>query len=493
MRLTVKITLAVLLGIALIFSTYSYYSIQREREQLKKSLSREARHLGESLRVMVTEIWQQRGEQEAIAFLRRADQVHEETLVRWVWVEEDAPAKFQPRVPIDRLDELYEEETVALLAASEDGRDFLLTYLPLLIDGGKRVGAIELSESMAEMHDYVEESLRRSAMVVGAMVITSLLLMGVLGSLWVGRPMRRLRAQAERIGTGDFSTSLKLEGGDELAELGKTIERMRSQLAEAREAEQAANQEKIEALEKLRHTERLATLGKLSAGMAHELGTPLNVISGRAKLISGADLPADEAARSAIIIGEQTERMTTIMRQLLSFARRGEARKQRVELNGVLRSVLPLLEPSAREKKVELILREAERPLTVDADPGQLQQVLLNLALNGIQSMTDGGTLELSAGAVDKPKIPDSLEIAAKHWCSFQVSDQGAGISAEDLSHIFDPFFTTKEVGQGTGLGLSIAYGIIEEHGGWIDVDSSLGQGSRFSVFLPLTETGAEV
>lgn len=492
MRLTVKITLAVLLGVALIFSIYSYFSIQREREQLKKSLSREARHLGESLRVMVTEIWHQQGEREAIAFLARANQVHGEMLVRWVWVEKNATEKFQPRVPIEQLEDLREEETLALLAASEDGRDFLLTYLPLLIDGGKRVGAIELSESMDELHDYVEESLRRSAMVVGAMVVTSLLLVGVLGSFWVGRPMRHLHAQAERIGTGDFSTSLNLTGSDELTDLGNTIERMRTQLAEARKAEEAATREKFETLEKLRHTERLATLGKLSAGMAHELGTPLNVISGRAKLIGTAELPAEDIVRSAKIIGEQTERMTSIMRQLLSFARRGEARKQSVELNALLRSVLPLLEPSRKEKKVEVVLSEAEQELTVSADPGQLQQVLLNLALNGIQSMDDGGRLELQAGKERRVKPPKNLNLSAKEWCSLQVRDQGSGISKENMSHIFDPFFTTKEVGQGTGLGLSIAYGIIEEHGGWIDVDSQLGQGSRFIVYLPLDNSGVK-
>lgn len=489
MRLTLKITLAVLLGMALIFSIYSYFSIQREREQLKKSLSRESRHLGESLRVMVTEIWQQRGELEAISFLTRANEVHSEVLVRWVWIENDAAEKHQPRVPIDQLDELFEEETVALLAGSEDGHDFLLTYLPLLIDG-ERIGAIELSESMSEMHDYVEESLRRSAIVVGTMIISSLLFVGVLGSFWINQPMRRLRAQAERIGTGDFSTSLNLSGSDELADLAGTIERMRGQLAEAREAEQAANQEKFAALDKLRHTERLATLGKLSAGMAHELGTPLNVISGRAKLICSADLSAEDTSRSAKIIGEQAERMTGIMRQLLSFARRGEARKQEVDLNTVLQSVLPLLEPSAREQQISLQPSEALQPLPVNADPAQLQQVLLNLALNGIQAMDQGGTIQLNCFAASGVKVPENVTSSANGWCCLQSCDQGSGIEAEHLSHIFDPFFTTKEVGQGTGLGLSIAYGIIEEHGGWIDVDSTPGQGSCFSVYLPLDGTG---
>src|SRR6056297_2503727 len=364
MRLTIKITFAVLMGVALILSAFSYQSIQREREQLKKNLSRESRHIGESLRVIVTELWQQRGQEAALDFLQKANQGYTQTLVRWVWVQGDVPTRYQPRVPLDQLGDLLKEETVALLASSSDGRDFLLTYLPLLTETG-RIGAIELSEPMDEMHDYVQESLRRSALIVGASIASGLLLMGLLGSIWIDRPMRKLRAQAERIGTGDFSTSVNLPGSDEIAELSSTIERMRGQLAEAREAEQQATREKIETLEKLRHTERLATLGQLSAGMAHELGTPLNVISGRAKLIGAvAEAPTD-VARSAAVIGEQAERMTRIMRQLLSFARRGEVRKQTVDGNLLLSSVRPPLEPTVKKQGIELDICEADTPQPV--------------------------------------------------------------------------------------------------------------------------------
>lgn len=485
MRLTLKISFAVMLATALIFSAYSYFSIQREREQLKKNISREARHLGNSLRAMVNELWVQGGERTALEFLQRANALHGEILVRWVWIDGQPPVPFQPRVPVEQLDPLKDEKTVALLAGSSDGHDFLLTYLPLLTQDG-RLGAIELSEPMDELHDYVQESLRRSALVVAAMVTCGLLLMGVLGSLWVDKPMSRLRAQAERIGTGDFDTRIKLSGRDELADLADTIEKMRGQLADARSAEQAANAEKIEALEKLRHTERLATLGRLSAGMAHELGTPLNVISGRAKLITSAELTGEEINRSATIIGEQAERMTGIMRQLLSFARRGEVKKQLVELTACLQGIVPLLEPTARKHNVHLSVQEPASEVPVSADPGQLQQVLLNLTLNGIQAMPDGGLLTLNALLAENPNPPENLLSTAGSWACLQVCDQGTGISEEDQAHIFDPFFTTKEVGQGTGLGLSIAYGIIEEHGGWIEVESRPGEGSCFSVYLPI-------
>ncbi len=489
MRLTVKITIAVLLGIALIFSAYSYFSIQREREQLKKNLSREARHIGESLRYIVTELWQQRGEEVAINFLKKANQEYEQTLVRWVWIEGEAPQEFQPRVPVEQLDDLFNEETVALLAGSPDGGDYLLTYLPLLIDDN-RIGAIELSESMDEMHDYVQESLRRSAIVIGVSICSALLFMGALGSIWIDRPMRKLRAQAERIGTGDFTPSVNLPGRGEIAELSSTIERMRGQLVDAREAEQIANQEKFETLEKLRHSERLATLGQLSAGMAHELGTPLNVIAGRAKLIRGAGMDPDDISRSATIIGEQADRMTGIMRQLLSFARRGKSQKQDVDLNTVLRGLQPLLGPTAREKGIVLLINEIEQPLPAHVDPAQIQQVLLNLTLNGIQAMPNGGEIALSGMRPTVTQAPEKFNDERIRWICLKVTDQGIGIEIENLRQIFDPFFTTKDIGQGTGLGLSIAHGIIEEHGGWIEVESRLGEGSCFSVYLPEAAAG---
>lgn len=488
MRLTIKITFAVLLGVALIFSVYSYYSIQREREQLKKNLSRESRHVGESLRVIVTELWQESGEEAAIGFLARANKGYDQALLRWVWIDDEAEEKFRPRVPLSQLEALHDEFHVTLLAGTDDGQDFLLTYIPLLVDG-KRLGAIELSESMDELHEYVQGSMRRYSFIIAGCVVSGLLLMTVLGSIWIARPMRKLRAQAERIGTGDFTTSVNLSGSDELAELSSTIERMRGQLEKARLAEQAANEEKLAALETLRHTERLATLGQLSAGMAHELGTPLNVISGRAKLISRGGLPEEDVTRSARIIGEQSERMTVIMRQLLSFARRSESRKQQVDLGPLLRTIEPLIAPTAHNQKVELAIGENGEPFLVEVDSGQLQQVLLNLCLNGIQAMPEGGRLELEYLRTQATP-PETLETDRRDWACIRVCDQGTGIDDETLKQIFDPFFTTKDVGQGTGLGLSIAYGIVEEHGGWIQVDSTVGQGSCFNVYLPLASAG---
>ncbi len=486
MRLTLKIAIVILLGIALLLSIHSYQTVRRETEVLKANLSREARLVGQVLRPLVLEVWQRKGESAVQAFLQQVGSVVSDQQLRWVSLENQPDARVRPRVKGDRLAAARRGELVTVIAETSDGRDFLFTYLPLQGPGGRR-GAIEIGESLAGLHGYVRESMNRSALLLAAMVACSLLLIGVVGSFWVTRPVQKLAAQAERMAAGDFSAIVEVRGHDEIASLAAALDRMRGQLAHARDSDRA----RLEALEKLRHTERLATLGRLSAGMAHELGTPLNVIAGRAKLIAGQDLPPEDVARSARIIGEQAERMTAIMRQLLDFARRGNPRTNRVDIEALAAKVVEMLHPVASKQQAQLTLVPAAEPLAVAADPSQLQQVLTNLVMNALQALAPDGHVELRFAT--RTSLPAEAENKADGpWAVIAIQDNGSGIAPEDLPHLFDPFFTTKEVGQGTGLGLSIAYGIVEEHGGWIGVDSQPGEGSCFSIYLPLAVPGKE-
>ncbi|ORJ62184.1 sensor histidine kinase [Geothermobacter hydrogeniphilus] len=478
MRLTLKIAVALLLTVALLFAIYSWQTVKRERVQIKANLSREARQVGIVLRQMTAEIWQTRGERGAMIFLKRNRRLEGGQRVRWVWLEGETSDRFTP-LQDPKLEATHQGEIVTLLAETDEGKDYLFTYLPLVTPGG-RLGAVEVSESLAEMHGYVRESMRRSAFMLATAVACSLLLITVIGSIWVDRPVKKLAAHAERIADGDFSGPVESDSRDEFGLLAGALEKMRGQLASARTADQA----RLDALEKLRHTERLATLGRLSAGMAHELGTPLNVIAGRAKLLSRDGLTAEEVQRNARIIGDQAQRMTLIMRQLLDFARRGELRKHPLELSGLATTVINLVHPAAEKQGVELQLDIRQPDVRAAADAGQLQQVLINLSMNGIQAMPEGGVLVLR---VDRPRevSPPAEVDHPGPWVSLAVSDQGTGIDEKNLQQLFDPFFTTKEIGQGTGLGLSIAWGIARDHGGWIGVESTLGKGSCFTLYLP--------
>jgi signal transduction histidine kinase len=258
-------------------------------------------------------------------------------------------------------------------------------------------------------------------------------------------------------------------------------------LARARADVRRETEARLATLEQLRHADRLKTVGRLASGLAHEMGTPLNVISGRASLLIGEGLSPEEANASAVTIKTQADRITALVRQLLDFARRRPPKKEPLNLCDVVRETLDLLNPQSLKYKAKLSLETGDSPVMACIDAGQIQQVIVNLVVNAMQALRDGGEVSVSVKGGDA--VPPAGSSAKKgRFGQIAVSDNGAGIAEEDLQHLFEPFFTTKDVGQGTGLGLPIAYGIVQEHGGWIDVRSRPGQGSCFTLFLPLEE-----
>jgi PAS domain S-box-containing protein len=227
--------------------------------------------------------------------------------------------------------------------------------------------------------------------------------------------------------------------------------------------------------EQLRRTERLAELGMLASGMAHEIGTPMNVILGRAEYLLSRT-KEEPTKRGLETIVAQVERITKIMNQLLAFARRRPAERRPLDLRKSVADCLDVIQERVRRHRirVETDLPADLPPVLADAD--QVSQVLLNLMLNAIQAMPEGGTLRLALARGDGT-------------VTIQVGDTGHGIPEEALSKIFLPFYTTKEVGKGTGLGLTVVHGIIQEHGGTIMVESRVDQGTTFTVALPIAET----
>jgi signal transduction histidine kinase len=224
----------------------------------------------------------------------------------------------------------------------------------------------------------------------------------------------------------------------------------------------------------------------LASGLAHELGTPLNVVAGRAKMIATGEIESpEEGTESARIIVEQTERMTRIVRQLLDFARRRGSEKRNADLGALARQTAELLDPLAVKRGVSLRCEEPSGRVSAAVDASQIQQALTNLVVNAIQASDRGRGVSIAVSLRDEaPEGPRGPRPGGP-WAVIEVRDQGSGIPREHLPEVFDPFFTTKAVGEGTGLGLSIAHGIAEEHGGWIDVESEPQRGSCFRIWLP--------
>jgi len=219
--------------------------------------------------------------------------------------------------------------------------------------------------------------------------------------------------------------------------------------------------------------ERLASLGLLAAGVAHEVNTPLTGISGYAQLLLD-DMAADDPRRETLEkIETQTRRVSTIANSLLNLARPERTTFESLPLNDAVREVLRLFEPQIRDKRIDLHVELSEGLPEVRGHRGKLQQVLLNLLSNARDAVLGGGRISVRT-------------VLAGGRVVLEVVDDGIGIAESDLPRIFDPFFTTKGRGKGTGLGLSISYGIVREHDGLMQVESVPGEFTRFKVELPV-------
>lgn len=240
-------------------------------------------------------------------------------------------------------------------------------------------------------------------------------------------------------------------------------------------------QERIEAQRmaenRLIRSARLAAVGEMAAGVAHELNNPLTTVTGFVELVL-EELPPDSPHRPDLeLVLRESQRARGVVRRLLDFSRPPENRKVRTDMNELINDTLSLVRHLLRVGGVDLRLNLAEGLPWASVDPAQMKQVLLNLVHNAIQAMPDGGKLKIRTGRARHE---------GRDWLTVCIRDSGEGISSDNLQRIFEPFFSTRPAGSGTGLGLSVSYGIITEHGGFIEVDSKVGQGSCFTIYLPL-------
>jgi signal transduction histidine kinase len=296
--------------------------------------------------------------------------------------------------------------------------------------------------------------------------------------------MRLLSDKARRVGAGDLSGRLHFRQRDEIGRLATDIDAMCDRLEAANQRAAAATDARIAAIEQLRHADRLKTVGQIAAGLAHELGTPLNVVSERAEMVASNE---GDTLKNARIIMDESERMTRIIRQLLDFSRGPAFDPAVCKLGVIVEQTAEMLAPLAEKRGVTLDVAVDGRAQLVHADPTKIQQALTNLLINGMQSMPHGGHLRVGLTCA-RATPPPNHGGRPDDYLALEVEDQGEGIDAQALPHIFDPFFTTKGIGEGTGLGLAVTYGIVREHGGWIEVQSAVGRGSRFTVYLPRAE-----
>jgi signal transduction histidine kinase len=295
----------------------------------------------------------------------------------------------------------------------------------------------------------------------------------------VSQPLQAMIQRVKAIGQGQFQPQLRLTRRDEIGELAAEFDHMSEQLEAARRALVAENEEKLRLERALRHSEKFAALGQIASRLAHEIGTPLNVIQMRAEQLLQRETQNERDRAFLNVIVAQIERISQFIRQLLTLARRPDPQFRLVSWNDIVRRTWDIIGDRISHPSVEITMDLDERLPLVWGDADQLHQVLLNLAVNAIQAAGEGGRVAIRTGVVRDSRTghPSAVEVA--------VTDNGPGIPREDIPRIFDPFFTTKDAVGGTGLGLAISREIVASHHGEIGVETERERGSCFIVTLP--------
>lgn len=487
MKLAIKVALALILAVLTVLAPFAYYRIEREIELFDSEMRKDHELIATTLAVSVGDVLFREGVDRADELVRIADANRVGTKVRWKpaqrWDDASETQRWRGlRRPIQEVIQLRAASNENDVDVEDDvGEAFLRSYFPVR-HAGETVGVVELTTSYTLRDQYVQTSILNTVAATLLTVASAAGVMLAVGFVLIAKPIRALVEKARRVGASDLTGPLELKQNDEIGLLAREMNAMCEQLAQA---QNTAAQEIIareRAQEQLRHADRLITVGKLAAGVAHELGTPLNVISGRARMIVRGKVVGQTVIEYCTSIADQAERMTRIIVQLLDFSRRREPKFERVDLTQVVRAAVSLMGHMAEKSGVELTMDPSPTLFTV-VDPSQIQQVVTNLIINALQACKPGQTTIVRLSSDVTPP-----ERQQQNWTLIQVTDTGCGMSPYVKSHIFEPFFTTKDIGQGSGLGLSVVLGIVEEHQGWIHVDSAAGQGTTMSVYLPVAE-----
>jgi two-component system NtrC family sensor kinase len=401
----------------------------------------------------------------------------------------------------------------------------LILYSPLWFRG-KIAGGIQMGIPIGDVMMHLMESQR---MILISMILDAVVLI-VFGSFLLSRvlvtPLKELVQLTQKISEGDFSQKIEVHSRNEIGQLISSFNRMIERLKENQESLnnhldslETANLQLKQAQEELIRTEKLASIGRFAAGVAHEVGNPLGAILGYTGIMLKNGIEREESKDYLRRIEKEIERINRIVRELLDFSRPSKFEIRDLEVNKVVENTLSLISYQKNFRNIQTRLNLQPNLPMIKGDESQLSQVLINIILNGADAMPDGGTLEIqsedyivgdsfpSPSRVPRPyarrRKGDPAELDYFHLrktdpiaalltkfsrgdrlVRIRISDTGVGIKKEDLERIFDPFFTTKSPDKGTGLGLSISLRIVESMGGEIRVESDLGKGSTFELYF---------
>ena len=351
----------------------------------------------------------------------------------------------------------------------------ITAYEPIEDIFGERVGMLYVGLLEAKYADMRWKAISIFILITVAGILLAIGL-GYIMADKIMRPVNLLIKASNKVSEGILSPDIGPVSRDEIGVLQKTFKEMIASLKER------DRRRSVKVENRLLQSEKQASVGRLAAGVAHEINNPLTGVLTFTRLLLKSEDMTEKSRSHLQKIAESTVRIRKIVKGLLDFSRQTELDRESTDINKLLNSTISLMENQALVKGVSIEFNSGENLPDVILDRSQIQGVFMNIIINALDSIESGGTIVVSTG------ISMSASDTDQKGLEISISDTGCGISPEDLDRLFEPFFTTKEVGKGTGLGLAVSFGIVQRHGGTIRVQSEVGRGSTFTIWIPIEE-----
>jgi signal transduction histidine kinase len=499
MRIATRLTLLLLLAVALVMAGFATLRNQQERQRLVGEVQQEVLVLANAIKLVVEHALRDRRPQDIQQLL--AEMVQEQYPIDRVRIydrrlEETASASSEaaapPSVSREEIASVLESGRNLVRYLDTPTRPVVYVILPLRGRRGEAVGVLEVVQAASRVRREISEATRENILRISLLSLTIVLVIWMAARVSIRRPLDRLVQATLAFGRGELNQRISHRRRDEIGQLATAFNRMAEELQRTQGELVEQGQTRLELERQLQQGQKLAAVGRLASEVAHEVGTPLNIISGRAESIRKG-LPADHPAEQHVAtILRQTERITGSLRELLDYTRPRRPAVRPLAVCPLLNRLVELLEPLAQRRGVELKMRVAAGLLPIQADADLFQQALMNLVTNALDATPPGGRVQLVA-AVDSEPGPGAAEarpsvrrgVSPDPRVTILVEDAGGGIPAQRLERIFEPFFSTKAPGRGTGLGLSIVEDIVRAHGGAIEIASAEGRGTTVLLHWP--------
>jgi signal transduction histidine kinase len=511
MRIATKLTILLLLSVSVVLAGFGYLRMQQERDRLVEEVQQEAVVLTNAVRLAVEHVSRDKRPedvQELLTEIVRSPSPVDRIRIYNSRSEEtgnaSADAAAEVAIPRADVERTISQRVATLRYVDSAPRPVVYALVPLTSPGGGIVGALAVVQATTRIERQVREVAQELAIRLSLLSLTIFLVIWLTVRVSIRRPLRALVRASLALGRGQLTQRITLRRRDEIGQLASAFNRMAGELQVARERSHTEAEGRLDAERQLQQAQKLAALGRLASEVAHEIGTPLSIISGRTEVIQKKLSPDHPLARDAATVLRQVERISGILRQLLDYARPRRPTPNPLQVEPMFSRVVELLDPLANRRQVRLLAQVPGGLAPILADADQLQQVLLNLVTNALDATPAGGQVRLTAADDDPGPMPPAAESRARisrgrtpqPCVTLQVDDTGCGIPPERLEKIFEPFFSTKERGGGTGLGMAIVEDIVRAHGAAIEIESAGGRGTTVWLRWPAasaraTATGA--